>query len=127
MTPLQGLSESEVVARRTQGQGNDVAFDTSRSYVDILRQNVFTFINLVLFGIGIILIIMGQMGDALVTAGLVLLNVIVGVVQEGRAKRTLDQIALLTRPKATVLREGQEKVIDPAEIKAKKLTSGTET
>jgi len=59
---------------------------------------------------------MGQIGDALVTAGLVLLNVIVGVSQEGRAKRKLEQIALLARPKATVVRSGQEKSIDPGEI-----------
>ncbi len=116
MTVLQGLSESEVVARRARGQGNDVALGTSRSYADILRQNVFTFINNVLFGIGIVLIVMGQLGDAVVTAGLVLLNVIVGVVQEGRAKRTLDQIALLTRPQASVVREGQEKTVDPSEL-----------
>ncbi len=111
-----GLSEREVVARRAQGQGNDVKLHTSRSYVDILRQNAFTFINTVLFAIGLVLILMGRTGDAVVTAGLVLLNVIVGVWQEGRAKRTLDQIALLTRPKATVIREGRERTLDPAEI-----------
>ncbi|NIV39448.1 MAG: HAD-IC family P-type ATPase, partial [Anaerolineae bacterium] len=81
-----------------------------------LRKNAFTFINSVLFGIGIVLILMGQLGDAVVTAGLVLLNVIVGVYQEGRAKRKLDQIALLTRPKAAVLRDGQERSVDPGEI-----------
>ena len=56
---------------------------------------------------------MGRTGDAAMTAGLVLLNVAVGVVQEGRAKRTLDRIAVLTRPTATVVREGQERVVDP--------------
>ena len=113
---MKGLSESEVIARRERGQGNDVRFRTSRSYLDILRKNAFTFINTVLFAIGIVLIMMGQLGDALVTAGLVLLNVIVGVFQEGRAKRKLDQIALLMRPKATVIRGGQEKSVDPSEI-----------
>lgn len=116
MNPIQGLSESEVLARRAQGQGNDVKLQTSRSYADILRQNVFTFINTVLFAIGFVLILMGRTGDAVVTAGLVLLNVIVGVWQEGRAKRKLDQIALFTRPQATVIREGRERVVDPVEI-----------
>jgi cation-transporting ATPase E len=110
------LLESEVIARRARGQGNNVRFQTSRSYAQILRQNAFTFINTVLFAIGIVLILMGRTGDAVVTAGLVLMNVVVGVVQEGRAKRKLDQIALLTRPKATVIREGQEQIIDPSEI-----------
>jgi cation-transporting ATPase E len=116
MARMQGLTESEAIARRARGQGNDVQLQTSRSYVQILRQNVFTFINTVLFSIGIVLILMGRVGDAVVTAGLVLMNVIVGVAQEGRAKRTLDQIALLTRPRATVVREGQERTIDPDEI-----------
>ncbi len=116
MSQIQGLSESEVIARRARGQGNDARFQTSRSYVQILRQNAFTFINTVLFAIGIVLILMGRIGDAVVTAGLVLLNVVVGLVQEGRAKRTLDRIALLTRPQATVIREGRERTVDPNEI-----------
>jgi len=111
-----GLSESEVIARRERGQGNGIQFQTSRTYLQILRKNAFTFINSVLFGIGVVLILMGQLGDAVVTAGLVLMNVIVGVYQEGRAKRKLDQIALLTRPRATVLRDGQEQSVDPSEV-----------
>ncbi len=111
-----GLSESQAIARHERGQGNAVQFQTSRSYLQILRKNAFTFINSVLFGIGVLLILMGQLGDAVVTAGLVLMNVIVGVYQEGRAKRKLDQIALLTRPRATVLRDGQERSVDPSEV-----------
>ena len=116
MTELGGLSESEVVARRARGLGNAVRLQTSRSYLQILRRNAFTFINTVLFSIGLVLILMGRTGDAVVTAGLVLMNVVVGVVQEGRAKRTLDRIALLMRPKATVIREGQERTVEPAEL-----------
>ncbi|MFC2037069.1 hypothetical protein ACFLYD_03745 [Chloroflexota bacterium] len=62
------------------------------------------------------LILMGQPGDALVTGGLVLLNVIVGVIQEGRAKHKLEQIALLARPQPTVIRGGEEQVVDPGEL-----------
>jgi cation-transporting ATPase E len=114
--PISGLSEHEVIARRAQGQGNTVQFRTGRTYLQIVRKNAFTFINTVLFSIGIVLILFGQFGDAVVTAGLVLMNVIVGVYQESRAKYKLEQISLLTRPKATVLRDGQEKQIDPSEI-----------
>jgi cation-transporting ATPase E len=113
---IEGLSESEVTARRERGQQNLVQFQTSRSYLQILRKNAFTFINTVLFAIAIVLILMGSLGDALVTAGLVLLNVVVGAVQEGRAKRKLDRITLLTRPQATVIREGQERTIDPSDV-----------
>jgi cation-transporting P-type ATPase E len=59
---------------------------------------------------------MGRLDDAVLTGGLVGMNVIVGVVQEGRAKRHLDHIALLTRPTATVVREGRERVVDPSEV-----------
>jgi cation-transporting ATPase E len=75
MTELGGLSESEVIARRARGLGNAVRLQTSRSYLQILRQNAFTFINTVLFSIGLVLILMGRTGDAVVTAGLVLMNV----------------------------------------------------
>ena len=113
---ITGLSETEAAARRKRGQGNIVQFGATRTYLQILRKNAFTFINTVLFGISLVLILMGQYGDALVTAGLVLLNVLVGVFQESRAKRRLEQIALLTRPQATVIRDGQEKTVDPSEV-----------
>jgi cation-transporting ATPase E len=113
---IEGLTESEAAARHERGQGNVVKFQTSRSYFEILRKNAFTFINSILFFIGFVLILMGQYGDALVTAGLVLLNVIAGVVQESRAKHKLDQIALLARPKATVVRSGMEVSLDPDQV-----------
>ncbi len=116
MTEPLGLTESEVLRRRAAGQGNNVNFSTSRSYWQIIQANAFTFINTVLFGIGLVLIILGHPDDAFVTGGLVMLNVIVGVVQEGRAKRALDKISLLTRPTVTLIRDGQEKITDPAEI-----------
>lgn len=116
MTDMQGLSASEVIARRARGEGNDIQFQTTRSYAQILRENVFTFINDVLFGLGIALVLLGRVSDAVVSVGVVLTNVLVSVIQEIRAKRTLDRIALLTRPKATVIREGREQPIDPREI-----------
>jgi cation-transporting P-type ATPase E len=115
-TEIQGLSQSEVLARRARGQGNDVQFQTSRSYFQIIRENVFSFINNVLFGLGIALALLGRYSDAFMSVGVVFVNTLVSVVQEVRAKRILDQIALLTRPKATVVREGREQTIDPAEI-----------
>jgi len=113
---IHGLSEAEVLKRRQAGQGNNVQLETSRSYAQIVRQNVFTFINTVLFGIGIVLVLLGLYTDALLSVGIAMMNVVVGLIQELRAKRTLDKIALLTRPKAMVIRDEQEKVIDPTEI-----------
>jgi len=116
MTTIRGLSESEVLARRARGQGNNVRVQTGRTYADILRDNLLTFVNFVLFGIGTVMVLLRLYSDALLSVGLVLMNVVVGVAQEIRAKRKLDRIALLTRPKATVIREGQEKTVDPSEI-----------
>ena len=113
---IQGLSESEVLARRQRGPGNDFEFKTSRSYGEILRENLFTFFNIFLFGLGLILLFLGKPIEAIITSGTVLINVMVAVVQEVRAKKKLDQIALLTRPQATAIREGVEREIDPSEI-----------
>ncbi len=115
-TNLQGLTESEVFERRARGLGNNVKLKTSRSYGEILRENVFTFINNVLFILGAALILLGRTSDAVVSVGIILINVVVSVVQEVRAKRTLDRIALLTRPHAAVIRDGTEHTLDPTEI-----------
>ncbi len=112
----QGLTEREVQERRAQGKGNDAALSTSRSYSDILRENVFTFVNNILFIIGIALLVVGRVGDAFVTTAVIIVNIIIGVIQEARAKRQLDRIALLTRPRVTVRRAGAERDVDQSEV-----------
>lgn len=114
--PLTGLTDQEAAERRARGQGNNVHIQTGRTYADILRQNVFTLINVIIFVIGAVMIALGRYGDAFVSVGLILMNVVIGVYQEARAKRQLDQIALLTRPKISVMRGGQEKTVDPSEL-----------
>src|SRR6266487_3394218 len=111
-----GLSSKEVSARRAQGLGNEMPIKTSRSYVQIVRENIFNPLNTLLYVLGITLILLGKVSDALISVGVVVLNVTVSVIQEVRAKRTLDQISLLTRPKTIVIRAGQEKSIDPGDI-----------
>jgi len=113
---LQGLSQSEVLARRAAGQGNDIPVQTSRTYWDIFRDNLFTFINSVYLFLSLVLIALGRASDVVVIAFVVLLNVVINIVQEIRAKQKLDKIALLTRPSATVIREGRSQNIDLAEI-----------
>ena len=115
-SPLSGLSEKEVSVRRAQGLGNEMPIKTSRSYVQIVRENIFNPLNTLLYILGITLILLGKVSDALISVGVVVLNVTVSVIQEVRAKRTLDQISLLTRPKTIVIRAGQEKSIDPGDI-----------
>lgn len=113
---LQGLSDREAAARQAAGLGNEISIQTSRTYWDILRDNLFTFINGVYFFLSLVLIALGQASDVLVLACVILLNVVVNLVQEIRAKKKLDKIALLTRPRASVIREGTQREIDPAQI-----------
>ncbi|MGE0685183.1 MAG: HAD-IC family P-type ATPase [Dehalococcoidia bacterium] len=113
---FQGLTESEVEERRARGEVNQAPSETSRTYTRIIIDNALPPVNIALFGISIVLLALGLVGDALLTAGLVIGNVVVGVFQESRAKRQLDQIALLVRPKATVIRNGEERDVVPDEI-----------
>ncbi len=110
---LLGLSDREIAARRAAGKGNDVPIQASRTHWDILRDNLFMFINGVYLFLSLVLIALGRASDVLVLAFVILLNVVINVIQEMRAKKKLDKIALVTRPHATVIRDGQERVIDP--------------
>ncbi len=86
---------------------------TNRSYARIVRDNVFNFINVAIFILGASLVAVGRPMDALLSVGIIFVNIIVSVVQEVRAKRILDRVALLTRPKAIVVRGGVEREIAP--------------
>jgi cation-transporting ATPase E len=113
---LTGLTGAEVAQRQAQGLVNVARAKAGRSYAQIAKDNLLTFFNLVLFSLGVILLLLGSPRDAFFTAAIALFNAIVGTVQEVRAKRKLDRIALLTRPKATVIRDGQAQQIDPASV-----------
>ncbi len=115
-SPVTGLSEDEAQRRRSQGQVNDAQAKTGRSYGRIVRDNVFTFFNIVLFTLAVILLVLGSPRDALFTGAIALVNAVIATAQEIRAKRKLDAIALLTRPKATVIRDSAAREIDPAEV-----------
>ncbi len=115
-TPDAGLSSAEVERRRAGGLGNTALPPTTRTYVQILRENVFTFVNDILFALGIALVIVGRPVDALVSLGVISTNVVVGIVQEIRAKRTLDRIALLTRPTAAAVRDGSVVHLPPEDL-----------
>lgn len=114
--PVQGLTADEVAERRAQGLGSIPPPATSRSYAQILRENVLTTVNIILFSIAFALVLVGQYLDALVSVGVISFNLVISLIQEIRAKRILDRIALLTRPKATVVRDGREQQVDPGDI-----------
>jgi len=111
-----GLSESEVLARRAAGLGNNVKLQTSRSYRQIFQENLFTFINAMFFAISVVMFLLHRVGDGILVVIVIFGGVLVNIYQEIWAKQQLDKIALLSRPKATVIREDSEQNIDPSEI-----------
>jgi cation-transporting ATPase E len=113
---ITGLTNEEATARRERGEGNDFEVGTSRSYLDIIRANLFSFFNNLLFAIGIALIALGRFYDAMTSVGLGLVNALISTAQELNAKRQLDRIALLSRPSVTLVRSGAERIADPREI-----------
>lgn len=112
----EGLSEREVEERRADGRVNSAESPVSRSYTDILVKNLCTSFNLILLILGLALVFFEEYINAVAATAIILINVLVSTVQEMRAKRRLDRIALLLRPKATVVRGGEERTIDPAGI-----------
>jgi cation-transporting ATPase E len=105
-TAEQGLSGREVSERVERGLTNASSERTSRTYGEIIRANVFTRFNAILGTMLAIILVVGQIQDA--TFGIILVaNALIGIVQEIRAKRTLDSLAVLSAPKARVVRDGE--------------------
>ncbi len=98
-----GLSEDEVAARVADGKTNDVPTRAARSVSDIIRGNVFTRINAIL---GVLLIIVLSTGSVINGAFglLIIANSAVGIIQELRAKQTLDRLAIVSQTKPLVRR-----------------------
>lgn len=113
---LDGLSEREAQERHRAGRGNTARDDASRGYLQILRTNVFTSFNDILFVIGASLLALGRTNDAVVSVGLGLLNALISAGQEVRAKRTLDRLRLLHRAPSRVVRDGQERPVPAEEL-----------
>jgi cation-transporting ATPase E len=101
-----GLSAAEVAHRVANGQVNDVPSAPTRTVGQILRANLLTRFNLLLGSLLAVILVVGPLQDALF--GLVIVaNTVVGVVQELRAKRTLDRLEVVNAPRAKVVRDGQ--------------------
>jgi cation-transporting ATPase E len=106
VTGAQGLTAAEVAQRVHEGKVNAADEHTSRTFIEILRANVLTRFNAILGTMFVLILVFGEGQDALF--GFVLLfNTLIGVVQEWRAKRTLDRLVLLSAPKARVVRDGE--------------------
>ncbi len=106
VTPSSGLTSQQVLARIGEGRTNAFAQPTSRTIAGILRENIVTRFNFLLGSLLVLIVVAGDLRDALF--GIVLLaNALIGIVQELRAKRTLDRLAILNAPRARVVRDAE--------------------
>ncbi|GAB2672772.1 cation-translocating P-type ATPase [Nocardia goodfellowii] len=110
-----GLTAAEVAERRRDGRTNDVPDRASRSVRDIVRANVFTRINAILGVLFLLVLATGSLIDGMFGL-LIVANSAVGIIQEVRAKRTLDQLAIVSQAKPTVRRDGKATEIPPREV-----------
>src|SRR3954453_14851795 len=100
-----GLTDDEVAERVARGEVNVSAERTSRTIGDIARANLLRRFNAILGSMLVVILIVGPLQDALFGVVLVA-NALIGIVQEWRAKRTLDRLAVLNAPRARVVRDG---------------------
>ncbi len=114
-TPQAGLDSAAVAERTAAGQTNATSIRTSRTALEIVRANVFTFFNGLLAGLWVVAVLTGRWQNA-TFGGVVVANATMGIVQELRAKRTLDRLAVLNAPRARVVRDGAEVEVPVAEV-----------
>ncbi|MCM3298646.1 cation-translocating P-type ATPase [Streptomyces pseudogriseolus] len=104
-SPVTGLTSAEVAERVARGQVNDVPVRSSRSVGEIVRANVFTRFNAIIGVLWVIMLIVAPFQDSLF-GYVILANTGIGIVQEWRAKKTLDSLALIGEVRPTVRRDG---------------------
>jgi cation-transporting ATPase E len=101
-----GLTAADVAERIARGDVNDVPEAPSRTTGQIVRANVLTRFNALIGSLFVIVIACGAYRDALF-GGVIVANTLIGIVQELRAKRTLDRLVIISAPKVTAVRDGE--------------------
>lgn len=102
-----GLSNQQVQERIEKGYVNTQPKTASKSYFNIFRTNFFTLFNLLNVVLFILILVFGEIKNALFM-GVVLVNIVIGTIQEIRSKKTVEKLSLLSAPKVHVMREGEE-------------------
>lgn len=110
-----GLSNEEVLKRKENGKVNYIPKAPSRTIWQIIRANLFTSFNAINCILAIIIILAGSPKNSLFM-GVIVCNTLIGVVQELRAKETLEKLSVVSMVKAKVVREGKIKEIPASEI-----------
>jgi cation-transporting P-type ATPase E len=112
---LVGLTADQVAARVAAGQTNDVPARSSRSVGEIVRANVFTRFNAIVGVLFAIILVIGPIQDGLF-GFVIIINTLIGVVQELRAKRTLERLAIIGEARPVVRRDGAAVEVPPNRV-----------
>ena len=107
---MRGLSSREAEERIRRGLDNVQVDSSTRTVKEIVKDNVFTYFNLIFTVLGVLLVIAGSFRD-LTFMLIVAANTLIGIAQEIRSKNTLDKLKLLKMPKSHVVRDGKEKEV----------------
>src|SRR5215210_7838449 len=110
-----GLSTAEVAERTARGQVNDVPVRSSRSLTEIVRANVFTRFNAIIGVLWLVMLVVAPIQDSLF-GFVILANTGIGIVQEWRAKKTLDSLAVIGEARPTVRRDGIASEVATSEV-----------
>ncbi|WP_406372728.1 cation-translocating P-type ATPase [Streptomyces sp. NBC_00647] len=110
-----GLSAAEVAERVARGEVNDVPVRSSRSVGEIVRANVFTRFNAIIGVLWLIMLFVAPFQDSLF-GYVIIANTGIGIIQEWRAKKTLDSLAVIGEAKPTVRRDGVAAEVSTSEI-----------
>jgi len=110
-----GLTDEQVEQREKEGLANKPDAQAGKSVAMIFVTNIFTFFNMLFFGIAIVLIVIEEYTN-LLFLGTVLSNMIIGIIQETRAKKQIDQLSLMFVPSASVIRNGEQEDIPIDEV-----------
>lgn len=112
---MTGLTNDQVTKRIEEGQVNANENPNTRTYKEIIRENTLTFFNFLNVVLLVIVLLVGSYKNSMFVV-IIIINTVIGILQEIRAKKTLDKLAILAESKITVLRDNELKVISTEEL-----------
>lgn len=107
---MSGLSTAEVEFRKKAGLSNESVDSSTKTVAQIIRSNVVTYYNLIFLIITILLIVVGSFRD-LTFLPIIIANMLIGIIQELRSKKILDDLTILNTPKIMVRRNGSDQEV----------------
>ena len=112
---MTGLTDEQVRERIEEGKVNADENPNTRTYKQIVRENTLTFFNFLNLVLLILVLVVGSYKNAFFV-GIIIINTLIGIAQEIRAKITIDKLAILTARKSIVIREGQKWTVPTEEL-----------